>query len=64
MMETFPDSEKFGLTSQMRRTSVSIPSNIAEEYGRRSKKDLHHFFHIAYGSALNWKYKFPYQRPF
>ncbi len=48
----FPKSELFGITSQMRRAVVSIPSNIAEGYARRSHKEYLQFFAIAYGSAL------------
>jgi four helix bundle protein len=39
----FPDEEKFGLISQMRRCSVSIPSNIAEGYGRNSDAEMNRF---------------------
>lgn len=48
----FPDEEKFGITSQMRRCSVSISSNIAEGTGRHGKKDKARFTEIAYGSSL------------
>lgn len=48
----FPDTEKFGLTSQLRRASVSISSNIAEGSARKSYKDKAHFFTIAFGSAV------------
>ena len=48
----FPDSEKFGLTTQMRRASVSICSNLAEGTSRNSFKDKAHFTNIAFGSAL------------
>lgn len=48
----FPKSELFGITSQMRRAAVSIPSNIAEGYGRKSTKSYTQFYSIAYGSAL------------
>ena len=47
----FPSSEKFGLTNQLRRASVSIPSNIAEGSSRNSDKDFIHFLRIAIGSA-------------
>ncbi len=47
---TFPDSEKFGLTSQIRRSSISIPSNIAEGAGRKGDKEFVQFLHIALGS--------------
>lgn len=46
----FPQSEIFGLTSQMRRASTSIPSNIAEGYGRSSDKSMAYFVRIARGS--------------
>lgn len=48
----FPKSELYGLTSQMRRAAVAIPSNIAEGYGRRSRKEYAQFYSIAYGSGL------------
>jgi len=48
----FPDEERFGLISQMRRCSISISSNIAEGTGRHSAKDKARFTEIAYGSAL------------
>lgn len=47
----FPDSEKFGITNQMRRAAVSIPSNIAEGSARHHAKDFIHFLRIADGSA-------------
>ncbi len=46
----FPDSEKFGLSSQMRRAAVSIPSNIAEGAARKGNKELQQFLYIAIGS--------------
>lgn len=52
LTDKFPKSEVFGLTSQMRRCSVSIPSNIAEGYGRKSQKEYSQFYSIAYGSVL------------
>lgn len=49
--KNFPDSEKFGLTSQIRRASVSIPSNISEGAARSSKKEFIRFLYIALGSV-------------
>ena len=49
---SFPDSEKFGLTSQLRRASVSICSNIAEGSTRNTPRDKAHFLTIAYGSTI------------
>ena len=46
----FPAEEVYGLTSQIRRSSVSIPSNIAEGYGRNSTSDYIRFLQIAAGS--------------
>ena len=46
----FPSGEKYGLTSQVRRASVSISSNIAEGCGRRTGKDFVQFLHTAMGS--------------
>lgn len=47
----FPADERFGLTSQSRRSAVSIPSNIAEGAGRNSKKEFSNFLGIANGSS-------------
>ena len=47
----FPESEKFGLTNQLRRASVSIHSNIAEGSSRKSNKDFAPFLQITLGSA-------------
>lgn len=50
--EAFPDIEKYGLVSQIRRSSISIPSNIAEGYGRNSKGDFSRFLNISMGSLF------------
>jgi four helix bundle protein len=47
----YPQGEKYGLTSQMRRAALSIPSNIAEEYGRKTTPEYIRFLYIAYGST-------------
>lgn len=48
----FPSEEQFGLTTQIRRASVSVSSNIAEGSGRNSDKDSAHFLEQAYGSLM------------
>ncbi len=48
---TFPRDERYGLVSQMRRSAVSIPSNLAEGAARRNDKELVQFLHVAMGSA-------------
>lgn len=49
--KTFPKEEMFGLTDQLKRSSVSIPSNIAEGYGRNTRTDYKRFLSIALGSV-------------
>ncbi|OIP57536.1 MAG: four helix bundle protein [Candidatus Levybacteria bacterium CG_4_10_14_0_2_um_filter_36_16] len=52
LTNNFPQSEIYGLSSQMRRAAVSIPSNIAEGYARKSSREYSQFYSIAYGSLL------------
>ena len=47
-----PHDEKFGLSSQIKRCAISIPSNISEGAGRNSNKEFRHFLSIANGSAF------------
>ncbi len=49
--KSFPKEEKFGIISQMRRSAVSISSNIAEGAGRNTDKDFRHFLNISFGSC-------------
>ena len=53
----FPKDEIFGLTSQIKRSSTSIPTNIAEGCGRNSDKDFCRFLYIAFGSANELEYQ-------
>ena len=50
--DAFPKTEIYGITSQLRRSAVSIPSNIAEGAGRGSKKEFNQFLSIALGSSF------------
>jgi len=50
--QTFPSEEKFGLTNQLRRAAVSITSNIAEGFSRRTSKDKQKFYGTAMGSLM------------
>ena len=52
LTQKFPADESFGLTQQIRRAAISIPSNIAEGSGRRTDNDFSHFIDIANGSAF------------
>lgn len=48
----FPESERFGLVSQLNRAAVSVPTNLADGSARISKKDQAHFTHLAYASLM------------
>ena len=48
--ENFPDRERFGLTNQMRRSAVSVPSSVAEGHGRGTRRDFANFLCVARGS--------------
>lgn len=50
LLKKFPKEEQYALCDQLRRAVISIPSNIAEGFGRYSSKEQIHFFEIAYGS--------------
>lgn len=52
LTQTFPDSEKFGMVSQIRRSASSVPANIAEGSARLTTKSQSNFYQIAYSSLL------------
>lgn len=54
---SFPDEERYGLTAQIRRCAVSVPSNIAEGYGRSGDRELERFLGIAQGSSSGLSYQ-------
>ena len=58
MTGDFPKSENYGLSQQMRRAAVSIPSNIAEGYGRKHKAEYNQVLSVAYGSLLELETQF------
>lgn len=61
---TFPRNELFGLTSQLQRAVLSVPTNIVEGHARNSKKEFHRFLSIALGSLAETEYllEFAYDR--
>ncbi len=54
--QSFPKTEIYGVTSQLRRAALSIPVNIVEGYARRSKKELKQFLNISLGSLAETEY--------
>lgn len=52
LLENYPQEEKFAICNQIRRAAVSVPSNIAEGFGRTSSKEKIHFIEISYGSLM------------
>ncbi|MFH1562293.1 MAG: four helix bundle protein [Nitrospirota bacterium] len=62
LTEGFPRTEIFGLTSQLRRAALSIPTNIVEGYGRKSEKELSRFIDISLGSLAEVEYLFEFAK--
>ena len=60
--DKFPKSELFGLTSQMRRAALSIPTNFVEGDARKSKRELMQFVNIALGSHAEMEYLFDFSK--
>lgn len=56
LTKNFPSEERFGVTSQLRRAAVSVPTNIAEGSKRRQPRDFAHFLNIAEGSLAETEY--------
>jgi four helix bundle protein len=56
LTKEFPKDEIYGLTSQMRRSAVSVPANIAEGCGRDGEPEFRHFMRMAFGSATELEY--------
>ena len=62
LTSSFPDSERYGLTNQLRRASVSVASKIAEGYGRSTKGEYLQFLGHAADPIPKWKRKLSFQR--
>ncbi len=62
LTDSLPKAELFGLTSQIRRAALSIPTNIAEGYGRQGKKELKQYINISLGSHAETEYLFTFAK--
>jgi four helix bundle protein len=62
LTKMFPKEETFGITSQLRRASLSIPTNIVEGYARKSKKELIQFISVAVGSLAVTEYLYDFSK--
>mgnify|MGYP001766940806 CR=1 FL=1 len=60
----FPECERFGITSQLRRAALSVPTNIVEGYNRKSRKDLGRFNDISLGSLAETEYLIEFSKKF
>ena len=58
----FPKEEIYGITSQLRRAALSVPTNIVEGYSRKGNKELSHFLNISIGSMAEAKYLLDFSR--
>ena len=56
LTKTFPKEEMYGVTSQLRRAALSVPTNIVEGYGRQGKAEFKRFLNIALGSLAETEY--------
>ena len=58
IIQTLPPWEKYSLVSQMRRSAMSIPTNIVEGFGRRHAKEKIRYYNVSYSSAQELKYQY------
>jgi four helix bundle protein len=62
MTESWPVTERFGLTAQTRRAALSVPTNIAEGVGRQGRRELAHYLSISLGSLAELSYLLRFSR--